>query len=154
MLALVFKMDLLKLTFVGAILLLSLDVIHGWPITGTPGVGIQDVTGSPLFVHCQSKDDDLGARTLQNNGVWRWNFKPNLGGSTLWWCDFKWNGKSQSFTVWDIDTAPIYDRSINDWRVAAEGFSLYDPVKEVWNTWHFWNNGADQDSANEVRSFQ
>ncbi|CAM6086591.1 unnamed protein product [Calypogeia fissa] len=137
-----------KAAMLGVMLLLCLDVIHCFPITGTPGVGIQDYTGGPITAHCQSKDDDLGTRTMQNNEVWDWRFKPNVFGSTLWWCNFWWNSQTACFSVWDINNAPQYDASINDWRVAQDGFSLYDPVKSVWNRFYSWGitcTGHDSD---------
>ncbi|XP_022152906.1 S-protein homolog 1-like [Momordica charantia] len=42
--------------------------------------------GQRLFVHCKSKDDDLGARTLKSGTEFKWDFKVNIWDTTLFWC--------------------------------------------------------------------
>ncbi|WCJ39499.1 Plant self-incompatibility protein S1 family [Euphorbia peplus] len=42
--------------------------------------------GKALFLHCKSKDDDLGAHNLRSNQEFQWSFQPNLFGGTLFWC--------------------------------------------------------------------
>jgi hypothetical protein len=42
----------------------------------------------PLNVHCQSKDTDLGARTLARLEQYSWGFDQDFIGTTLFDCDF------------------------------------------------------------------
>ncbi|KAE8652322.1 hypothetical protein Csa_021997, partial [Cucumis sativus] len=39
-----------------------------------------------LFVHCQSKDDDLGKINLSVGKEFNWSFKVNFWGTSLFWC--------------------------------------------------------------------
>lgn len=60
-----------------------------------------------LFLHCSSKDDDLGNHTLFRNQVESWRFRTNFWGTTLFYCHFWWGLKTQAFVVfyagWDAD---------------------------------------------------
>jgi hypothetical protein len=42
----------------------------------------------PLNLHCQSKDTDLGARTLARLEQYSWSFDQDFIGTTLYDCDF------------------------------------------------------------------
>ncbi|CAN0897797.1 S-protein homolog 1 [Linum grandiflorum] len=39
-----------------------------------------------LFVHCQSKDDDLGFHYIDFGTEFTWKFRPTLLGRTQFWC--------------------------------------------------------------------
>lgn len=39
-----------------------------------------------LFLHCKSKDDDLGARNLSAGTNFTWSFQQNWFRTTLFWC--------------------------------------------------------------------
>lgn len=43
-------------------------------------------TTETLFVHCKSKEDDLGEQTLLYEDRFFWNFGENMLHSTLFWC--------------------------------------------------------------------
>lgn len=51
----------------------------------------------PLFVHCQSKDDDLGYRTLLVGQQFDWKFHIQFFGRTLYFCHFWWQNKDKRF---------------------------------------------------------
>ncbi|XVF32262.1 hypothetical protein REPUB_Repub17cG0066700 [Reevesia pubescens] len=39
-----------------------------------------------LFLHCKSKDDDLGVQNLSPGSNFTWSFKQNLLRRTIFWC--------------------------------------------------------------------
>ncbi|GAB2295373.1 hypothetical protein Dimus_029544 [Dionaea muscipula] len=51
--------------------------------------------GLPLEVHCKSKDNDLGVYTIADNENFLWSFRPNIRGTTLFYC----NVSSQTYGV-------------------------------------------------------
>lgn len=64
-------------------------------------------TGHILFLHCKSKDDDLGTHYLRVGSEFSWGFTPNYWGTTLFWCYMRTNKAHAAFNVfW-----PSYD----DW---------------------------------------
>ncbi|KAL0349986.1 UNVERIFIED_CONTAM: hypothetical protein Sradi_4147800 [Sesamum radiatum] len=56
---------------------------------------------SPLFVHCASKDDDLGNHTLRLNDDFNWHFRMNIGLTTLYYCRFLWESKNKICDVFN-----------------------------------------------------
>ncbi|GLT62135.1 hypothetical protein SLA2020_347940 [Shorea laevis] len=42
--------------------------------------------GHRLFIHCKSKDDDLGKHDIRVGAEFSWGFKTNYWGTTLFWC--------------------------------------------------------------------
>jgi len=43
-----------------------------------------------LYVHCKSKDDDLGLHLLHTNQTFRWGFGTHIFFRTLFFCSFRW----------------------------------------------------------------
>ncbi|KAK9755550.1 hypothetical protein RND81_01G033800 [Saponaria officinalis] len=55
-------------------------------------------TSNLLYVHCKSKDDDLGEQRLSFNEERHWKFRTKIiGKMTHFTCDFKWGDKGRSF---------------------------------------------------------
>lgn len=84
----------------------------------------------PITVHCQSKDDDLGNRTLYTGQDFNWEFKNNFWGTTLFFCRFGWGDKTKAFDVfkagWDGDYGDGYHHTYT-YEVNNQGFYLgYD----------------------------
>ncbi|KAL7213630.1 hypothetical protein ACSBR2_016209 [Camellia fascicularis] len=81
-----------------------------------------------LQVHCQSKDNDLGMRTLQTNQEFNWFFRVNFIGTTLFFCHFYWNTKNISFAVYDSRLDSYCSTALQDnycyWSVRADGFHI------------------------------
>jgi hypothetical protein len=49
---------------------------------------VNDMSGGQkvLFIHCKSRDDDLGMHNLVVGGKFSLSFRPNFWGTTLYWC--------------------------------------------------------------------
>ncbi|XP_042497626.1 S-protein homolog 27-like [Macadamia integrifolia] len=46
--------------------------------------------GKRLYLHCASRDDDLGKHSLDFNQVFTWTFCRNFSMSTIFYCDFSY----------------------------------------------------------------
>lgn len=57
-------------------------------------------------IHCQSKDDNLGVRTLKLGDQFDFSFHLNFVGSTLFHCSFLWGLKHQNFDVFKRSPEP------------------------------------------------
>lgn len=58
--------------------------------------------GSTLKLHCKSADDDLGLQILDPHRSWSFKFRPNIWGTTLFYCHFTWPGEqSKMFDIYD-----------------------------------------------------
>ncbi|CAN6684699.1 unnamed protein product [Malus baccata var. baccata] len=61
--------------------------------------------GKTLFAHCQSKNDDIGNRTIAPGAEITWSFKPNFFGTTLYWCYTRTDHEHTAFDVyWEEST--------------------------------------------------
>ncbi|KAK4724765.1 hypothetical protein R3W88_027544 [Solanum pinnatisectum] len=97
--------------FVSFIFLLNLALVTSSSLTPkpslfTPGylVDIVDAlpNGSPpLKLRCQGKNHDLGDRTLNVSEEYKFMFKAQYSGGTLYFCHFYWNGKDKIFDVFN-----------------------------------------------------
>ncbi|XP_027188110.1 S-protein homolog 5-like [Cicer arietinum] len=56
---------------------------------------------SKLIVHCKSGDDDLGIQNLPTGGQKYWTFRPNIFGTTLFYCYFNWDNMVMSVEVFN-----------------------------------------------------
>ena len=81
---------------------------------GEKSVIINDFTGGQLWVKCASGDDNFDGRMLQDGEAMGWKFRPNIFGTTLFYCDFSWNGKKAHIDVW---TMAIGDDNFITWNV-------------------------------------
>ena len=67
---------------------------------GEKRVIICDRTGGKLWMKCASKDDNFDGITLVDGTCTGWKFHPNLFWTTLFYCDFSWNGRWKHIDVW------------------------------------------------------
>ncbi|KAB2599912.1 hypothetical protein D8674_010183 [Pyrus ussuriensis x Pyrus communis] len=56
-----------------------------------------------LTVHCKSNDDDLGYHRLHPGDSFAFKFKPNIWGTTLFFCSFEWAGEFHYYDVFRAD---------------------------------------------------
>ncbi|KAE9593560.1 putative plant self-incompatibility S1 [Lupinus albus] len=77
--------------------------IHFWPILTYRHVYVRNdlVNGTLLTVHCKSKNNDLGVHKLNYKDEFKFQFKPNIWGTTLFYCGLTWDGKLQSLVAFD-----------------------------------------------------
>ncbi|KAF5204077.1 Self-incompatibility protein s1, partial [Thalictrum thalictroides] len=50
--------------------------------------------GTAMNIHCQSRDDDIGYKIVNDGDEISWSFRPRLFlnfGATLFYCDVQWN---------------------------------------------------------------
>ncbi|CAJ1978379.1 unnamed protein product [Sphenostylis stenocarpa] len=79
----------------------------------------------PLNVHCKSKDDDLNNHVIYRGQSFRWRFRPNIWGTTLFFCHFSWAGGEGSYDIYK--NRRDYDRCKHacNWYVTQEGIEGY-----------------------------
>lgn len=59
--------------------------------------------GEPIKLHCKSRDDDFGEKTLLDQQYTGWGFTPNFWGTILYYCNFAWGARTLHLRVWDND---------------------------------------------------
>lgn len=83
---------------------------------------------SLLRVRCQSKNDDLGLRTLYQGQSFNWFFNPRgFIDNTLFFCHFYWGSKQKIFNVYDKNIEKdycdhVYDKTYCYWEARPDGF--------------------------------
>ncbi|WOG83197.1 hypothetical protein DCAR_0102371 [Daucus carota subsp. sativus] len=103
-------------------------------------------SGNPsLRLHCKSKDDDLGFHTLGLNQVYEWRFNMNFWLTTLYWCNFWWDGKYAQFNVFDDKIwGTVGEKNVYSYVVRPDGFYLricdFDTHTFVWKHVNNWGN--------------
>ncbi|XP_022143694.1 S-protein homolog 1-like [Momordica charantia] len=102
----------------GFMIVVALVLLHcstlassAWPSWPTWHVNIVNELNSEqtLFVHCQSKDDDLGEHNISVGTQYSFAFKDNIWGTTLFWCYLrKPNNSHADFDVYWVDNGKGY----------------------------------------------
>ncbi|KAF1864389.1 hypothetical protein Lal_00022047 [Lupinus albus] len=64
--------------------------------------------GTPLTVHCKSKDDDLGVHVLKYDEEYKFQFEPSFNQNILFFCGFTWDSNLHRFD--------IYDQNKDSWK--------------------------------------
>lgn len=87
-----------------------------------------------LWVHCFSRDREIGFHNLCVNEEVLWHFKMNLFGTTKFCCNFWWDSKQRGFAVFDSRLAIEYCGLKNEiicwWLVKADGFFIL-PIRLI-----------------------
>ncbi|KAA0050677.1 self-incompatibility protein 1 [Cucumis melo var. makuwa] len=85
--------------------------------------------GIPVTVHCKSKNDDLGVHVLPLGQGYSFKFRPNLVGTTLFFCSFTWTGQHQIywFNIFD-DKRDAGKCTTCRWIIHAYSMCLQDPT--------------------------
>uniref|UniRef100_A0A7N0ZVH0 S-protein homolog n=1 Tax=Kalanchoe fedtschenkoi TaxID=63787 RepID=A0A7N0ZVH0_KALFE len=95
-------------------------------------VQIFNSIGSGINVRCKSKDDDLGTHYLAPVQSYYFSFKPNIWGTTLFYCSVRWNGRTEYFDAFNIDRGDrivcVDHDCLCTWRLTPDGpcFYTYD----------------------------
>ncbi|KAL0560487.1 hypothetical protein IC582_000892 [Cucumis melo] len=85
--------------------------------------------GIPVTVHCKSKNDDLGVHVLPLGQGYSFKFRPNLVGTTLFFCSFTWTGQHQIywFNIFD-DKRDAGKCTTCRWIIHEYSMCLQDPT--------------------------
>ncbi|CAL0327958.1 unnamed protein product [Lupinus luteus] len=59
--------------------------------------------GTPLTIHCKSKNDDLGVHVLKYGEEFKFQFEFSIWQNTLFFCGFTWDSKLHWFDIYDQD---------------------------------------------------
>lgn len=82
---------------------------------------------SSMLVHCQSKDDDLGNRTLAFGKGFNWSFCESILSNTLFFCHVWWGSKQASFDAFSSKWGRRYHDCV--WELKEDGLYLNDDNK-------------------------
>ncbi|XVE78044.1 hypothetical protein DITRI_Ditri13aG0112600 [Diplodiscus trichospermus] len=101
-----------------------------------------------LFLHCKSKDDDLGIQNLSPGTNFTWSFQQNLFRRTLFWCYMsKDNNAHAAFKVFWQDVLLFHKCSWKNciWIAKDDGIYMKDLSRNSDELrWH-WKPGLLQD---------
>ncbi|GER48942.1 plant self-incompatibility protein S1 family [Striga asiatica] len=95
----------------------------------------------PLYVHCASKNDNLGNHTLATYGEsWGFKFCP-IPFTTLFYCDLNWGELFMSLHAydakWGYSPCDVYIERIEcTWKVVSAGVSLPGGKYHPWEAYH------------------
>lgn len=123
-----FKNQLLVFLFISTLALARSKPLSAWEIHIKNGLS----NGQALFVHCKSKDSDLGEQTLSTGAEFKWNFKVNIWDTTLFWCYLrKPNGHEMTFDAFWVEKKTKWLRvkcndHICNWTAEDNGIYLKD----------------------------
>ncbi|EEF44310.1 conserved hypothetical protein [Ricinus communis] len=96
----------------------------------------------PLFIHCQSRDDDLGGHTLYKGGDFNFRFGVKFIGPKTWFtCDMTWGSKHQHVDVFrqKIEGSMCCNDGGNIcyWRAQDDGI-YFSVDNEMWLLRYDW----------------
>jgi hypothetical protein len=100
------------------------------------------VDGVDVTVRCKSDDDGIAARKLKRDEEYKFDFKPNFLGTTLFFCNFQWTGgdgknNSQDFLIYKYtrDTKRCGDCR---WKIDATSACIFNRKKNKYDTCYMW----------------
>ncbi|PWA94440.1 auxin efflux carrier [Artemisia annua] len=102
----------------------------------------------PIHVHIKSEDDDLGDHILAFNQNENWGFCENVWRTTMFYADFKWNGKTALFGVFDKNVVKHCTKfsfrkpRVCVWIVRDDGFYVgrgRAPFTDGYTKMHDWS---------------
>ncbi|KAL6971160.1 hypothetical protein U1Q18_030840 [Sarracenia purpurea var. burkii] len=89
-----------------------------------------------LTFHCKSGDDDLGEQAPEAGQEFNWTFRESIIGTTLFFCSFKFGGRSQTFNVFDGTIRKQCKQCY--WLVNGDGF-FFSNDNSSYRKLHDWN---------------
>lgn len=122
---------------------------------GKSSVDIINSLQEPLWVHCQSGDDDLHWQKLQVNQDYRFEFHESRLLNTVFWCRFTWGPNFkywQSFTVWDRSHWKDMPLPCGNcvWKAQSGGMYIWDKVHQLYDFWKGWKTDGPATFANDT----
>ncbi|EOX94032.1 S-protein, putative [Theobroma cacao] len=101
-----------------------------------------------LFLHCKSKDDDLGIQNLSPGTSFTWSFRQNLFGRTLFWCYMSKDGNAHAaFKVFWQDALLFHKCLWKNciWTAKDDGIYIKDLARDSDEYRGQWQPGLLQD---------
>lgn len=102
--------------------------IPAFPGKSEGSVSILNMVTSELTVQCKAKGVDLGSKKIGVQEEYRFKFKLDLFGNTLYFCNFNWGTKH---AVFDVYTTSLSETKCSrgiitscDWFVKPDGFYI------------------------------
>lgn len=92
----------------------------------------------PLFIRCQSKDDDLGNHTLTSGQEYVWSFCENFFRNTLFFCHARWGSKNLNFDAFNAKWGDLDDCF---WEAKVDGLYMStgeNTVPKPFRKYHPW----------------
>jgi hypothetical protein len=102
--------------------------------------------GQKLFLHCKSKDNDLGRQEVPVGSEFSWGFRTNYWGTTLFWCNMRTDkgGRHATFNVFwptnDYSLADKCDSSDCIWTARDDGIYLRNIPQKRDELLHKWES--------------
>ncbi|KAG5069416.1 hypothetical protein AAZX31_01G128500 [Glycine max] len=92
-----------------------------------------------VYLHCQSKDDDLGQHVLAVGEHQEWSFNDRVIGTTLFWCTMNANNVHASFEVYNMKTELMKCSSQCNRILNNSGGYFFDEFDGYWEKRLSWN---------------
>ena len=94
-----------------------------------------------LTIHCKSKDSDLGIQRLAYVEDFEFKFRPNVWGTTLYYCSMQWNGTSHWFDIYVQNRdSPLCNRCL--WKIRPKGPCMFNYKTSKYDICYPWNIDA------------
>lgn len=94
-----------------------------------------------LTIHCKSRNDDLGVQVLQFNGTFQFHFRPNVWGTTQYYCSFQWKYTFHYFDIYIAERDfPKCDVCL--WKIRPHGPCMLNAKLFVFDICYRWNPAA------------
>ncbi|KAG5578401.1 hypothetical protein H5410_058535 [Solanum commersonii] len=114
--------------------------------------------GIPMTLHCHSYDNDLGQSILEEDDEVNWSFRVNFWGTTLFYCDVRWESDGSiwhHFNAYDADRD--YRRFYVHLRIVSLTFSRKNhhysiPYKAVWKLARVTQDSLESDLLSLLHS--
>ncbi|XP_059445427.1 S-protein homolog 3-like [Corylus avellana] len=91
-----------------------------------------------LQAACKSADDNLGLHNISTGANYSFRFRPNLSGTTKFWCHFSWDTSTFSFDIYDDDRDSHICRACV-WHILTTGPCEYNYTSKAYDLCHNWN---------------
>ncbi|KAG5069432.1 hypothetical protein AAZX31_01G129600 [Glycine max] len=95
--------------------------------------------GILVYLHCRSKDNDLGQHVLAFAEFQKWSFNDNLFGTTLFWCTMNASNVHASFEVYRAKTEEYKCDTQCDRNLKKDGGYFFNQFYGYWEkrlSWH------------------
>ena len=96
--------------------------------------------GLDLTIHCKSDDDDLGVQLIKYpDGLFKFNFRPNAKGTTLFYCTFYWSNEFRWFDIYiSVRDHPQCNNCF--WKIRPAGPCKLNYVTSQYDLCCLWNS--------------